>query len=263
MPTEKPDKLPVYFVGAGPGDPELLTLKAARLLGQADTVIYAGSLVNTELLELAPDAELIDSAPLDLEELTGLMRQRAGADRLVVRLHSGDPSFYGAIGEQIARLAAAGIGVEVVPGVSSLGASAAALAAELTVPGVSQTVIITRAAGRTPVPAAEDIAQLARHGATMAIFLSASLAQQVQQGLLEHYGPETPAAVVQRASWPDQRLLRTSVGRLAADMEREGMDRTAMILVGEALGRQGEQSRLYDEGFSHGYRRGDGDGGCG
>lgn len=256
MPGKSQSRSRVFFVGAGPGDPELLTLKAARLLAEADAVIYAGSLVNRDLLELAPKAELIDSAPLDLDELTAIMVERAGRSDMVVRLHSGDPAFYGAIGEQIARLRSAGIGAEVVPGVSSLGASAAALKAELTVPGVSQTVIITRAAGRTPVPEAEDIASLAAHRATMAVFLSASLAEKVQRSLLEHYPPETPVAVVQRASWPDQSLMRTTVKRLAEDMEGAGMDRTAMILVGEALGRQGEESRLYGGDFSHGYRVG-------
>lgn len=260
MPDSVPDNGSVYFVGAGPGDPELLTLKAARLLSEADAVIYAGSLVNSDLLKLAPHADLIDSAPLDLEEIVSIMLDRVGRGEAVVRLHSGDPSFYGAIGEQIARVAAAGVGAEVVPGVSSLGASAAALTAELTVPGVSQTVIITRAAGRTPVPAEEDIARLASHGATMAIFLSAALAEKVQQGLLQHYPSDTPAAVVQHASWPDQRLLRTTVGDLATDMAREEISRTAIILVGEALGRQGEESRLYGEDFSHGYRPGDGGG---
>jgi len=245
----------IHFLGAGPGDPELLTVKGRKLLEDADTVIYAGSLVNRALLGMCPGAELIDSAPLDLERMVSLMLERYGQGRKVVRLHSGDPSLYGAIGEQIARLREAGARLEVVPGVSSLSAAAAAIESELTVPGVSQTVIITRAEGRTPVPEREGIDSLAAHGATMAVFLSAGMAEKLSAALLRHYSPDTPVAVVQRASWPAQKVLRTSVGSMAAEMDAAGIDRTAIILVGEALGRQGEESLLYDEGFSHGYRR--------
>ena len=246
----------VYFVGAGPGDIELITVKGMRLLQRAAVIVYAGSLVNPELLELGQGAELIDSAPLCLEDIVKVMAGRSREGKLVVRLHSGDPSLFGAIKEQIAALRREGVGARVIPGVSSLAAAAAALPAELTVPGVSQTVIITRAAGRTPVPEAEDIAALAAHGATMAIFLSAGLAEQVQKKLLEHYPPATPVAVVERASWPGERVIRTSAGELAAVMEREGVTRTAMILVGAALAQAGDESLLYASRFSHGYRSG-------
>ena len=246
----------IYFLGAGPGDPELLTIKGMRLLEAADTVIYAGSLVNQALLEYCPQAEQVDSAPLTLDEMVALMLERCRRGKTVVRLHSGDPSFYGAIGEQMDRLGAAGAASAVVPGVTSLSAAAASLGSELTVPGASQTVIVTRAAGKTPVPGGEDIAALASHGATMAIFLSAGMAAKVRAGLLEHYPADTPVAVVQRASWPGERILRTTVQLMAADMEAAGIDRTAIILVGRFLERQGEESLLYDRGFSHGYRQG-------
>jgi len=247
----------VFFLGAGPGDPELLTIKGMRLLQQADAVIYAGSLVNTDLLEFSPQAEVISSAPLCLDDIVEAMVVRAREGKRVVRLHSGDPAFYGAIKEQIARLRQAGIDFEVVPGVSSLGAAAAALASELTVPGVSQTVIVTRVAGRTPVPESEDIAGLAVHRATMAIFLSVGLVAQVQRKLLEGYEAATPVAVVQYASRSDQRILRTTVARLADEVAAAGIDRTAIILVGEALAQAGDESQLYHKGFSHECRDGD------
>jgi len=244
----------IYFLGAGPGDPELLTIKGMRLLEQADTVIHAGSLVHPDVLEFAQRAELIDSAPLCLDDIMAIMVERARQGKRVVRLHSGDPAFYGAIKEQIARLRQEGIDFEVVPGVSSLGAAAAALACELTVPGVSQTVVITRAAGRTPVPEREDISRLAVHGATLAIFLSAGLVEEVQQKLLQGYAPGTPADVVQNASRADQMIIRAEVGRLAADVAAAGIDRTAIILVGETLAQEGDESLLYRKGFSHGCR---------
>lgn len=244
----------VYFVGAGPGDPELITVKGMNLLKQADVIVYAGSLVNPALLSFNQRAQVVDSAPLCLDDIVKVMADGARRGKLVVRLHSGDPSLYSAIKEQIARLQEEGIDAKVIPGVSSLSAAAAALSSELTVPGVSQTVIITRAAGRTPVPEKEDIAALAACGATMAIFLSASLAQQVQEKLLAHYHSDTPVAVVQRASWPDERVIRTTVGQLAEAISKEKVDRTAIILVGEALTQVGEESRLYAPGFQHGYR---------
>ncbi len=245
----------VVFLGAGPGDPELLTLKGMRLLQQADIVIHAGSLVSPALLDFSPQAELIDSAPLCLDDIVKLMAAGARAGKRVVRLHSGDPSLYGAIKEQIARLREEGIGFEVVPGVTSLSAAAAALASELTVPGVSQTVIITRAAGRTPVPGTEDISLLAAHGATMAIFLSVGLAAEVQKKLLTGYKPETAVAIVRDASRPAQKILRTTVARLSEEIAAAGIDRTAIILVGDSLTQAGDESLLYDDGFSHGYRK--------
>lgn len=254
MPEAAAAKSYVSFVGAGPGAPDLVTLQGKRLLEEADTVVYAGSLVSQEVLEWCSGAELIDSAGLDLEELTALMTERVLAGGNVVRLHSGDPSLYGAINEQIGALAARGIGARIVPGVSSLSAAAAALGGELTVPGISQTVIITRAAGRTPVPPGESLAELAVHGATMAIFLSAGLAEKVQEELLGKYAPGTPVVVVQYASRPQQRVIRTTLSRLAEDIASAGVDRTAIILVGEAVAGQGDASRLYNPGFSHGFR---------
>lgn len=244
----------ILFLGAGPGDPELLTIRGRRLLAQADTVVYAGSLVSKAILEFCPQAELVDSAPLCLDDIVKVMVKRAHEGKHVVRLHSGDPSLYGAIKEQIVRLRQANVSFEVVPGVTSLSAAAAALASELTVPEVSQTVIITRAAGRTPVPELEDIGSLAAHRATMAIFLSATLVDEVQKKLLEGYAPDTPVAVIHNASRPDQKILRTTVENLPADLAAAGIDRTAIILVGAALAQEGEESLLYKEGFSHGYR---------
>lgn len=244
----------IYFLGAGPGDPELMTIRGQRLLAQADTVVHAGSLVSREILGFCPQAELVDSAPLCLDDIVKVMVTRAREGKHVVRLHSGDPSLYGAIKEQITRLRQENISFEVVPGVTSLSAAAAALESELTVPEVSQTVIITRAAGRTPVPELEDIGSLAAHRATMAIFLSVKLADEVQKKLLTGYAPDTPVAVVHNASRPDQKILRTTVEKLPADIAAAGIDRTAIILVGEALAQKGEESLLYKEGFSHGYR---------
>ena len=247
----------VYFVGAGPGDPELLTIKGMRLLEQADVVIYAGSLINPEMLELCPNAERIDSAPLCLDYIVEVMVDRVKRGKRVVRLHSGDPAFFGAIREQITQLRHAGVDLEVVPGVSSLGAAAAAISSELTVPGVSQTVIITRAAGRTPVPEGEDIGRLAEHGSTMAVFLSAGLIGRLQERLAAHYPPETPVVVVQHASWPQERILYTSVADMAGAIREAKVDRTAIILIGEALAQEGDESRLYSKDFSHGYRQGE------
>lgn len=247
----------VYFVGAGPGDPELLTIKALRLLEQAHVVIYAGSLVSPEILKLCPNAERVDSAPLCLDYIVEMMVDRVKRGKRVVRLHSGDPAFFGAIKEQIARLREANVDLEVVPGVSSLGAAAAAISSELTVPGISQTVILTRAAGRTPVPEREDIALLAQHRATMAVFLSAGLISRLQERLIAHYPPETPVVIVQHASWPNQRVLRTNVSDMESAIKEAGMDRTAIILIGEALAQQGDESELYSENFSHGYRQSD------
>ncbi|MBE0428281.1 MAG: precorrin-4 C(11)-methyltransferase [Thermoleophilia bacterium] len=247
----------VHFVGAGPGDPDLLTIKGMRLLEQADVVIYAGSLISPEVLELCPKAERIDSAPLCLDYIVEIMVDRVKHGKRVVRLHSGDPAFFGAIKEQIAKLREASVDLEVVPGVSSLGAAAAAISSELTVPGVSQTVIVTRAAGRTPVPEREDIAMLAEHRATMAVFLSAGLISRLHERLAAHYPPETPVVIVQQASWPQEKVLRTNVQDMREAIREAKMDRTAIILIGAALAQQGEESKLYSKEFSHGYRQGE------
>lgn len=247
---------PVLFVGAGPGDPELITVRGMRALEAADLVIYAGSLVPEAVLQWVREgARVEDSAALTLEEQVAHMVAGHRAGQRVVRLHTGDPALFGATAEQWRGLEDAGVPYEVVPGVSSLFAAAAALPAELTMPGVSQSVIVCRAAGRTPVPDGQDIASYAAHRATMAIFLSAGLGAQVAADLGAHYPADTPAAIVQRASWPEQRIVRCTVSSLASALAEEGIDRTAMILVGPALAGAGEQrSLLYDPTFSHGYR---------
>ncbi len=244
----------VYFVGAGPGDPELLTLKAHRLLSEADVVIYAGSLVNPAVIE-GLQAELYDSSKMDLEEILQIIQRAVSERKTVVRLHSGDLAFYSAITEQIERLKQMGIPYEVVPGVSSLGAGAAVLGQELTVPEVSQTVIVTRLSGRTPVPYRESLERLAGHNSSMVIFLSVSKAEEVQRRLLEGgYPPETPVAVVEKATWPEQRILRGTLNRLGSMVQEAGIKRTALIFVGEALRASeeglGKRSKLYDRDFN-------------
>lgn len=245
----------VYLIGAGPGDPELITVKGRRLLEQADVVVYAGSLVPAAVLGWTRDGcELHDSAVMTLDDQVRVMAAAHATGKVVVRLHTGDPSLYGAIGEQMRALDALGIGYEVVPGVSSFVAAAAALPAELTAPGVSQTVIVTRRPGRTPVPDGQDLAGLAAHRATMAVFLSAGDLEGTVADLREHYPAGTAAAIVQRASWPEQVVVRGTLESIAAQAAEAGIDRTAMILVGDALRNEGDASLLYDPGFTHGYR---------
>lgn len=252
---DKSQKACFYFVGAGPGDPGLITVKGLRLLSEADVVIYAGSLVNKELLEeVRRDCKLYDSASMSLDEVMEAAIQAASRGKTVVRLHSGDPSVYGAIREQMDLLEKEGIHFEVVPGVSSLGAAAAALKKEYTLPGVTQTVILTRMEGRTPVPDGEKLKDLASHGATMAIFLSVQKIEEVVEELFEGYSPESPAAVVQKASWPQEKVIRAKLHQIPEKVREEGIDRSALILVGGFLGNDYELSKLYDRSFSHGYR---------
>ena len=247
---------PVYFVGAGPGDPELLTLKGRRLLDAAELIVFAGSLVNPALLT-GLSAEVYDSAGLNLEEIVDLMVNAQHLGRRVVRLHTGDPAIFGAIKEQMVALDRHGVPYEVVPGVSSMAAAAAALKSELTLPEVSQTVIITRQAGRTPVPEAENLTSLARHQATMMIFLSAGLIEQVVVDLLAGgYPADTPVAVVERASWPQERVVRGELKDIARKVQEAGITKTAIIAVGKAFA-EGElqvASKLYDKAFTHGCR---------
>jgi precorrin-4/cobalt-precorrin-4 C11-methyltransferase len=246
----------IWFVGAGPGDPDLITVRGRRLLEEADAVVYAGSLVPKAVLAWTrDDCDLHDSASLTLAEQVAIMTAAHEAGKAVVRLHTGDPSLYGAIGEQMRALRERGIEFSVVPGVSSFLAAAAALPAELTAPGVSQTVIITRQPGRTPVPPGQEMAGLAAHGATMAIFLSAGDLPGTVAALREHYPASTAAAIVQRATWPQELVLRGTLETIAAQAAAAGIDRTAMILVGEALRGEGDASRLYDPDFTHGYRQ--------
>ena len=234
----------VYIVGAGAGDPELITVKGQKLLQKADVIIYAGSLVNPALLDFAKEgAEIHDSASMTLPEV------------MVVRLHTGDPSIYGAIQEQMDALKKKDIDFEVVPGVSSFLATAAALKQEYTLPGISQTVIITRNEGRTPVPEREKLRSLAAHQATMCIFLSITMLADVVKELMEGgYAPSTPIAIVQRASWPEQKIVRATLETIVEEIADKGIDRTAMIVVSRCLGADYELSRLYAPEFSHMFR---------
>ncbi|MEW5803633.1 MAG: precorrin-4 C(11)-methyltransferase [bacterium] len=258
----------VYFIGAGPGDPELITVKGKRILSEAETVVYAGSLVNPALLVFAPkQATIYDSASMTLDEITSILIMAAQEGKTAVRLHSGDPSLYGAIQEQIAPLVEAGISFEIVPGVSSVFGSAASLRQELTLPEVSQTLILTRRGGRTKVPASESLPNLAKAGATMAIFLSIPAIQEVVDDLLAGgYRKETPVAVVQRATFPDERIVRGSLENIADLVHAAGIQKMALILVGEVLNASANledegipetiPSQLYSPGFSHEYRKG-------
>jgi len=245
----------VYFVGAGPGDPDLVTVKAQRLLKKSHVCVYAGSLINPDLLSLLPhDCEKHDSAALDLEEITAIFRDARDRDIDVVRLHSGDPSIYGAIREQMNELDRLGIHYEVVPGVSSFQAAAAVLAAELTAPEVAQTIILTRTSGRTHVPAEQELASLARTGATLGIFLSAHKIREVAATLAEHYGRDCPTALVYKVTWPDQQIIQGTLADIGDQAAAAAIKKTALILVGRALSRDVSASRLYDAAFSHEYR---------
>lgn len=247
----------VYFIGAGPGDPELLTIRAERLLKACTLCIYAGSLVSPAVVALIPAAaRKEDSARMTLAEIVGLFKEARANDRDVVRLHSGDPSLYGAIREQMNALDELGIGYEVVPGVSSFQAAAAVLCTELTAPEISQTVILTRAAGRTPLPEPQALARLAETHATLCIFLSVQTIAEITAELTPHYGAGCPVAVVHRVSWPEQQVIRGTLADIAGRVEAAGLKSTTIIIVGEALSRHIPPSRLYSDSFSHGYRAG-------
>lgn len=246
----------IYFVGAGPGDPELITVKGMKLLQEADVVVYAGSLVQRAALNYCrPDIEAHDSASMSLDEIIKLMVDAAKAGRRCVRLHTGDPCLYGALREQTAALEAQSVPYEIVPGVSSAFASAAALRRELTAPGGSQTVIFTRLAGRTPVPQSEGLASLASHNATICVFLSAAAIDDVVRELSIGYAASTPAAVVYKVSWADEQIITGTLADIADKVREAGITRHALILVGAALdSKPGAASMLYDKAFSHGYR---------
>lgn len=247
----------VHIVGAGAGDPELITVKGQRLLREADVVIYAGSLVNPELLKLCKDsAKIYNSAEMMLEEIIHAIEVADNKGLNVVRLHTGDPSIYGAIQEQIDVLKAKGIDFEIVPGVSSFVAAAASLKQEYTLPGVTQTVILTRCGGRTPVPDRESIRNLAQHQSTLCIFLSINLIADVVNELLAGgLDTDTPIAVVQRASWHDEKILRGRLDNIVEQVNNAGIDRTAMIVVGRCLNSDNYQpSKLYSRDFSHMFR---------
>ncbi|MBR3486490.1 MAG: precorrin-4 C(11)-methyltransferase [Clostridia bacterium] len=247
----------VHFVGAGSGAADLITVRGARLLSEADVVIWAGSLVNPELLSYCrPDCEIIDSAKLTLEEVVEAIKNAEAAGKTTVRLHTGDSSIYGAVREQFDELDALGIDYDVTPGVSSFCGAAASLKAEYTLPGVSQTVIITRAAGKTPVPEKESIASLAAHNATMVLFLSTSLTEKLQRELIEGgYTEDTPAAVVYKATWPDERIFRCTVGTLHKTVTENGLKKTSLIIVGGCMGEDYLRSLLYDPKFTTEFRK--------
>ena len=246
----------VHFVGAGPGAPDLITLRGAELLKQADVIIYAGSLVNPALLDMArEDCEIHNSAKMTLEQVIDVMKQAEAAGKTTVRLHTGDPCVYGAIREQMDALDELGISYDDVPGVSSFCGAAAALRAEYTLPGVSQSVIITRLAGRTPVPDAESLSSMASHGASMAVFLSSGMLGRVQEELLKGaYTEDTPAALVYKATWPEEKTVRCTVGTLAQAGEAHGISKTALVLVGHFLDSPYEKSKLYDPTFTTEFR---------
>ena len=248
----------IHFIGAGPGAADLITVRGARLLREADVIIYAGSLVNPALLENKKEnCAIYDSASMTLEDVIDVMKATEASGGTTVRLHTGDPSLYGAIREQMDRLDELEIAYDVTPGVSSFSGAAAALEAEYTLPEVSQSVIITRMAGRTPVPEREKLSKMASHGCTMVLFLSTGLLEDVERELMEGgYEPDTPAAIVYKATWPEQRVYRCTVSTLARTAKENQVTKTALITVGGFLSGQYERSKLYDPGFTHGYRVG-------
>ncbi|WP_044973146.1 precorrin-4 C(11)-methyltransferase [Ruminococcus sp. HUN007] len=247
----------INFVGAGCGAPDLITVRGMRLIEKADVIIYAGSLVNPELLEYAPEhCEIHNSAVMTLDEVIRVMECAETENKMTVRLHTGDPSVYGAIREQMDKLDLLGIPYRVCPGVSSFCGAAAALNAEYTLPDVSQTVILTRMAGRTPVPEREQIRSLAAHHATMVVFLSAGMTKKLSEELIAGgYGPDTPAAIVYKASWPEEKVCRCTVGTLEETAKANGISKTALITVGNFLGDDYSLSKLYDPAFETEFRK--------
>ncbi len=249
----------IHFVGAGPGAADLLTVRGAKLIAEADVVIYAGSLVNPALLDGCKDgAEIHNSAHMTLEEVIDVMAAAESQGRSTVRLHTGDPSLYGAIREQMDRLDALLIPYDVTPGVSSFCGAAAALNAEYTLPNVSQSLIITRMEGRTPVPEGEKLRAMASHGCSMVLFLSSSLLEAAQGELLAGgaYTPDTPAAIVYKATWPDERVFHCTVGTIAQCAADNNITKTALVCIGGFLGDEYDRSLLYDPGFTHMFRKG-------
>ena len=246
----------VHFVGAGCGAADLITVRGAKLIGEADVVIYAGSLVNPELLSYTHDnCEIYNSAEMTLEDVLSVIQQAEKDGKTTVRLHTGDSSIYGAVREQFDALDAMGITYDVCPGVSSFCGAASALKAEFTLPDVSQTVIITRESGKTPVPDRESIRSLASHQSTMILFLSTALSAKLQNNLLEGGYPEsTPTAVVYKASWPDEKVYHCTVGTLHQTIVNNHLTKTALIIVGNCLGNNYERSMLYHPGFSTEFR---------
>ncbi|MCQ4725851.1 precorrin-4 C(11)-methyltransferase [Anaerotignum faecicola] len=252
----------VHFVGAGSGAKDLITVRGKELIEKADVIIYAGSLVNKELLEYRKtESEVFNSAEMTLEEVIGVIKKAESRGKTTVRLHTGDMSIYGAVKEQYDELERLGIEYDVCPGVSSFLAAAASLGIEYTLPGISQSVIITRMEGRTPVPEKEKIETFAAHNATMVIFLSAGMTKELSQRLIEGgYSYDTPCAIVYKATWEDEKKVICTVGTLSQTAEREKINKTALIIVGEIINGAYERSKLYDPSFTTGFRQGNGNG---
>lgn len=247
----------VYIIGAGPGDPELITVKGAKLIERCPIVLYTGSLVPKEVIASAgKDARVMDSSSMDLNQIVEILKEAHQRDQDVARVHTGDPSIFGSTAEQIRKMEELGIPYEIVPGVSSFTAAAAILGKELTLPELSQTVILTRAEGRTPMPELEKLSSLAKHRATLVLFLSINLIRSVVEELTPHYGKECPVAVVQKATWPDQKIIRGTLKDITAKIRQAKITSTALILVGEVLtSKDFANSRLYDPEFSHRFRK--------
>ena len=247
----------VFFVGCGPGDPELITVKAKKLIQKADVVVYSGSLIPEPILKLCKKGKLHDASGLVREEIFDILFKNAKKDKLVVRLHDGDPSIYGAIKEQIDNLKEKGISSQVVPGVTAFLASAAALESQLTLPGVTQTIIVTRAESRTKVPKREKISELAKHRATLIFYLSVHLLSDIVKEAVEGgYKKSTPVAVVYRASWKDQKIVKGTLKDITKKVRDEKITRTAIVIISEVIDSTNyEFSKLYDKKFSHGYRK--------
>lgn len=248
----------VHFVGAGPGAPDLITIRGKELLEKTDCIIYAGSLVNPALLDYAKEGcEVYNSAEMTLEQVIDVMKKMEADGKDTVRLHTGDMSLYGAIREQMDTLDELGIKYDDTPGVSSFSGAASALCAEYTLPGISQSVIITREAGKTPVPERESVSSFAAHGATMVLFLSSGLLEDVEKDILAGgvYTEDTPAAIVYKATWPDQKVVRCTVGTIAKSAKENDIHKTALILVGGFLGDEYDRSLLYHPGFSTEFRK--------
>ena len=249
----------IHFVGAGSGAPDLITIRGKKFLEEADVIIYAGSLVNPQLLDYAKeDCQIYNSAKMTLEEVLDVMREAEKAEKMTVRLHTGDPCLYGAIREQMDVLDEEGVSYDYCPGVSSFYGAASALNLEYTLPEVSQSVIITRMAGRTPVPEKESIESFAAHQATMVVFLSTGLLEELSKRLIEGgYSKDTPAAIVYKATWEDEKSFVCTVGTLAQTAKENQITKTALMIIGEAVAHSNyERSKLYDPGFTTEFRKG-------
>ena len=250
----------VYFVGSGPGDPDLITIKAKTILENADVIIYSGSLLNPELLKYAKkNAQLFDAAKLDRIEIYEILRDSTKNNKLAIRFHDGDPTIFSTIREQIDRLEKDNIECDVIPGITSLLGAAASMNLELTLPGITQTIIITRAEFRTPVPDREKISELAKHGSTMAFYLSVHLLDRIIEELLMGgvYTNDTPVAIIYKATWKDQKILKGTIGTIARKVKEERIVKTALIVVGDVIApKKYEFSKVYDSQFTHGYRKG-------